>query len=80
MKFVDASELENIVWFLKYASNTEALSMSKIIKETKANKILSKLTHHIHQGYIPKSSPSLTPFRKIFDELTISDEGFNYAR
>ena len=49
--------------------------MSKIIEKTKADKLLSELTRHIQQGFIPKSAAHLTPFQKIFDDLTISDEG-----
>ena len=49
--------------------------MSKIIEKTKADKLLLELTRHIQQGYISKSAAHLTPFWKIFDELTISDEG-----
>ena len=49
--------------------------MSKIIEKTKTDKLLSELTLHIQQGYIPKLAAHLTPFWKIFDELSISDEG-----
>ena len=38
----------------------EAISMSKIIDETTADKLLSELTHHIHEGYILNSASSLT--------------------
>ena len=34
--------------------------MSKIIDEMTADKLLSELTHHIHEGYILNSASSLT--------------------
>ena len=38
----------------------EAISTSKIIDKTTADKLLSELTHHIHEGYILNSASSLT--------------------
>ena len=65
------TQIENLLKGL-----AEAISMSKILEEIKADKLLSKLTHHIHQGYILKSASCLTSFQKIFEELIILDDGF----
>ena len=70
----ETSELEKTVWFLQYAPYTESISMSRIIDETDKDKTLHELKKYIRKGYIPKTKNNLAPFRKIFGELTISDE------
>ena len=47
----EAGEFEKTVCFLQYDPYIEAISVSKIIKETKAGKLLSKLIHHIKNIY-----------------------------
>ena len=48
--------------------------MERIIEETEKDPVLSKLKRYIRKGHIPNSEDELKPFKKIFDELTISDE------
>ena len=70
----ETSEFEKTVWFLQYAPYTEAISFRKMIKETDKDTLLSSLKRCIRKGHIPKADKSLAPFRKVFAELTISDE------
>ncbi len=70
----EAGEFEKTVWFLQFSPYTEAISFEKIIKETEKDPLLKELARSIHKGYIT-SNDSLKPFRKVFQDLTISDEG-----
>ena len=70
----EAGEFEKTVWFLQYAPYTESTSFDNIIKETKRDPVLSALKDSIRKGYISKSDEVLKPYRKIFSDLTISDE------
>ena len=70
----ETTEFEKTVWFLQFAPYTEAISFNKIIKETQRDPLLSSLKECIHNGYISKSNEALKPYRKVFTELTISDE------
>jgi hypothetical protein len=49
--------------------------MDKIIKHTSRDTTLKSLKESIIKGYIPKSNTALAKYRKVFDRLTISDEG-----
>ena len=49
--------------------------MHRIFEETKKDPTLIELKKYIKKGHIPASLELLTPFRKIFDHLTVSDEG-----
>ena len=71
----EAGEFEKTIWFLQFSPFTEAVSMQKIIKRTNDDPVLNTLKKSILNGYIPKSKKELKPFQKIFQELTISDEG-----
>ena len=70
----ETTEFEKTVWFLQFSPYTEAISMEKIIKETEQDPVLSSLKEYIRKGYIPKSDKTLKPYRKVFQELTLSDE------
>ena len=70
----EATEFEKTVWFLQFSPYTESISLEKIIKETKKDPILNSLKQYIRKGYIPKAEESLKPYRKVFDQLAISDE------
>ena len=70
----ETTEFEKTVWFLQYAPYTEAISFCKMIKGTDRDTQLSSLKKCIRKGHIPKADKSLAPFRKVFTELTISDE------
>ena len=67
--------LKKTVWFIQYAPFTEAVSMKRIIKNTEQDTLLQKLKRQKEIGYIAKSSIELSAFKKVFDKLTISDEG-----
>ena len=72
----ESRELEKTVWFLNYGPFVEAISMESIINETKKDITLLKLKKYIRtNGCIPKSEGELSPYKKIFDQLTVSDEG-----
>ena len=78
--------LKKTVWFLQYAPCAEAISMSKIIEKTKADKLLLELTCHIQQGYIPKLAKSsisddslLMRGNKIILPETLWDTAFSKA-
>lgn len=71
----ETKEFEKTVWYIQYAPFTEAISMDKIIESTNKDPVLCDLKKHIQIGYIAKAKPELTAFRKVFDQLTISDEG-----
>ena len=71
----ESSELEKTVWFLNFSPYTEAIAFSKIIKETKKDKVLQSLTAHIMKGFIPKNVKEMDPYRNVFDSLMISDTG-----
>ena len=70
----ETTEFEKTVWFLQFSPYTEAISMERIMKETEKDSVLSSLKDHIRKGYIPNSATSLKPYRKVFHELTLSDE------
>ena len=71
----ETHEFEKTIWFLQYSPYTESISMAKIIKETNNDPTLMQLKLQIAKGFIPKSQTSLNPFRRILQELTISDQG-----
>lgn len=71
----ETGELEKTIWFLQYSPYTEAVSIEKIIKETEKDDNLVALKDRIKKGYIPKECKELIPFRKIFNQLTITDDG-----
>ena len=49
--------------------------MENIVKKTMEDKSLKKLKHQVHKGYIPKTCKELAPYRKVFEQITVSDEG-----
>lgn len=71
----ESKEFEKTVWYLQYSPYTESISMEKIIEETNKDETLIKLKKQIQKGFIPKSCHELASFRKVFCQLTISDEG-----
>ena len=48
--------------------------MDNIIDHTKKDKVLSSLAECIRDGRISEDDESLKSYRKVFDELTLSDE------
>ena len=71
----ESREFEKTIWFLQFSPYTESISMSNIIEATNSDDNLILLKDCINNGHLDKSNASLTPYSKIFDELTISDEG-----
>ena len=53
----------------------ESIAIERIIEETAKDPVLCQLKRHLKKGYIPSSLKELSPFRKVMDEITISDEG-----
>ena len=70
----ESTDFEKTVWFLQFSPYTEAISMERIIKETEKDPVLKALKRHIRKGHIPSSEEEMKPYKKVFDELTISDE------
>ena len=71
----ESEELEKLVWFVNYGPYTEAVSMDKIIKYTAMDDILKSLKEAIKKGYISKNNTDLAKYRKVFEQITTSDEG-----
>ena len=71
----ESAELERTIWFLNYGPYTEAVSMEKIIEATKVDPILQSLAAAVKIGKLPKKESRLKAFSKIFDKLSLSDEG-----
>ena len=71
----ESGELEKLVWFVNYSPYTEAVSMDKIIRHTAKDKTLKSLREAILKGFISKKNTELTEYRKVFDQMTVSDEG-----
>ena len=71
----ETKELEKTIWFVQYSPYTEAVSMENIVKKTMEDKSLKKLKRQVHKGYIPKTCKELAPYRKVFEQITVSDEG-----
>ena len=71
----ESSEFEKTIWYIHYGPYIESIAMHKIIKETDQDPTLRQLKSFIKKGFIPSSVKNLTAFRKIFDCLTISDDG-----
>ena len=71
----ESSEFEKTVWYIHFNPYIESISMGRIIEETTKDPVLKLLKRHLKKGFIPPSIPELSPFRKIFDQITVSDEG-----
>ena len=72
----ESNELEKTIWYLHFGPYVEAISMEKIICKTQSDSSLQKLSRFIRKGYAPAASDdTLASFRKVFDHLTISDDG-----
>ena len=50
----ETQELEKTVWFLNFSPYSEAVSIPKIIKETKNDKKTQELIKYVARGRIPK--------------------------
>ena len=70
----ETTEFEKTVWFLQFSPYTESISLDKIISETDKDPVLSSLKESIRKGHISNADNSLKPYRKLFGELTVSDE------
>jgi hypothetical protein len=71
----EAQEFEKLVWFINFGPYTEAVSMEKIIRHTERDPLLQALGRAIKRGHISKNDKNLDGFRKVFNQITISDEG-----
>ena len=71
----ETSELEKTIWFLQYNPYTEAVNIKNLITATKRDQTMKSLKKYIRKGYIPESNTQLSPFSKIWNQLTISDSG-----
>ena len=74
----EAEELNNLLYSLHVTPVMDQIGISKIAKETSADKTLSKIKQFIRkgQGWIPKSEPKeVQRFKQILPELTITGNG-----
>jgi hypothetical protein len=71
----ETKELEKTVWFIQYSPYTEAVSITQLIEQTKKDPLLNSLKKFICKGYLPKSKRKLSPYAKVWDQLTILDSG-----
>ena len=73
----ETEELEKTVWFLNLSPYSEAVSLCKIIEETKKDKTLQQLIEYCKKGYIPKDAgDEFKQYRSFLHSITISDSGF----
>jgi hypothetical protein len=71
----ETQELEKTIWYLQLSPYTEAVSMDRIVRETARDATLKRLAKSLREGKINRDLESLNPYRKIFEELTVSDAG-----
>ena len=71
----ESGEFEKTVWFLQFSPYTEAISLDRVIKHTDKDSTLTELKKCVQKGCFDKSIDNLKPYRTIFGELAISDEG-----
>ena len=62
----ESRELEKTIWYITYGPFTEAVSMERIIQETKEDATLSQLKKAVKRGFIEKKNTQLTPYSRIF--------------
>ena len=71
----ESDELEKTIWYLHFGPYVESISVQRILDETYDDATLCQLKHFINKGYIPSACQSLASFRKVFDDLAISNDG-----
>ena len=72
----ETKELEKTIWFLNFSPYSEAISLPRIIDETKKDKKLQQLITYCTMGYIPKKAGSeWKQYRGALDSITVSDSG-----
>ena len=71
----ESEEFEKTVWYLHFNPYMESIAMERIIEETAKDPVLCQLKRHLKKGHIPVSLQELSPYRKVIDQITISDEG-----
>ena len=68
-------EFSKLCWFIHGSPYLEAITVESIQKHTEKCFVLVKLRDQIHKGYRPKAGDLIGRFRKVFDELTVTDGG-----
>ena len=63
------------IFNLNVCSYTSAIPNNLLISETNSDKILQRLKHAIYLGHCPEDDPDLKPYRRVFYELSINDNG-----
>ena len=74
----ETEELNNLLYSLHSTPVMDQIGLSKIAKETSADKTLCKIKKYIQngQGWIPKDEPhDVQRFKQILPELTITGNG-----
>ena len=71
----ETHEFEKLVYFLNFGPYLEAVSINGIISATSRDITLKSLAKAVKLGYIPKGDHCLKPFEKVFDRITISEDG-----
>ena len=72
----ETKELEKTVWFLNLSPYSEAVSLPKIVSETKKDETLQLLIAYVKKGYIPKEAgDQWKQYRNNLHSITVSDAG-----
>ena len=71
----ETNEFEKTVWFTRFSPYTEAVSIQEMVKQTQLDPELSALKKALRKGYASPKCPILAPYWKIWDSLTVTNEG-----
>ena len=71
----ETEEFSKICWFIHGSPFIETITVEAIREHTDKCPLLSELREQIRRGHRPDKEGELEGFRKIFDELTVSDGG-----
>ena len=71
----ESQDNTKFIFNLNVCSYTSAIPNDTLIKETNADKILQRLKHAIYLGHCPENDHELKPFKRVFSELSINDDG-----
>ena len=71
----ETDEHSKLLYNLSTCPYTKAIPKDLIVKHTDEDNTLTQLKYAIYLGYCPAEAESLKPYRKIFNELSIDDDG-----
>ena len=71
----ETGEFDKLVWYLQFDPFIEAITVERLIKETKEDPTLQALTKQIRKGYYDDRNTRLAKFKEVWDQLTIAEGG-----